>query len=164
MIAELKRFCAHAVWADNELLRAFEAAPSVPPAAFREFSHVIGAAETWLSRLEGRAARAAVWPTLSPAELSALAADVHAGYARYLEGLREPGLKAPVAYTNSAGLSFRNTVLEILMQAWLHGQYHRGKVNLLLRQSDLAPAPVDYIAFVRGVRAATHPPSDTSRS
>ena len=37
----------------------------------------------------------------------------------------------------------------------LHGQYHRGKVNLLLRQGGHAPAPVDYVAFVRGVPAAT---------
>jgi uncharacterized damage-inducible protein DinB len=37
----------------------------------------------------------------------------------------------------------------------LHGQYHRGKINLLLRQAGLAPAPVDFISFVRGVPAAT---------
>lgn len=36
----------------------------------------------------------------------------------------------------------------------MHGQYHRGKVNLLLRQADRTPAPTDYIAFVRGVPAA----------
>jgi hypothetical protein len=39
----------------------------------------------------------------------------------------------------------------------LHGQYHRGKINLLLRQSGAEPAPADYISYVRGVPAAVTP-------
>jgi uncharacterized damage-inducible protein DinB len=44
---------------------------------------------------------------------------------------------------------------DILLQVALHGQYHRGKVNLLLRDAALPPAPVDFISFARGVPAAT---------
>jgi hypothetical protein len=44
----------------------------------------------------------------------------------------------------------------------LHGQYHRGKVNLLLRQEGEQPAPTDYIAFVRGVPAAVTVPEPLS--
>ena len=42
-----------------------------------------------------------------------------------------------------------------LLHVPLHGQYHRGKINLLLRQAGRQPAPTDYITFVRGVSAAT---------
>ena len=31
------------------------------------------------------------------------------------------------------------------------------KINLMLRQSDRAPAPTDYISFARGVPAAVTP-------
>ena len=46
-----------------------------------------------------------------------------------------------------------------MMHVALHGQYHRGKVNLLLRQEGLPPVPPDFIAWVRGVPAATTQPS-----
>ena len=159
MLAELKRLWAHAVWADRELLRALASATEVPPVALREMSHVIGAEETWLSRLEGRPALVSVWPTLSLEELRRLTDSVHAAFDRYFNAATEATLGATVHYTNSAGLSFSNTAIDIVMQVVTHGQYHRGKVNLILRQSGLAPAPTDYIAFVRGVKAATHPPS-----
>lgn len=160
MLAELKRLWAHAVWADGELLRALGATPQPPPAALREMSHVVGAAEVWLSRLEGRPSRLPVWPTLALTELERWAATVRDDFARYLDARTDSDLASPVRYTNSAGQSFSNTALDIVMQVATHGQYHRGKVNLLLRQSGHAPAPTDYIAFARGVRAATHPPPE----
>ena len=55
---------------------------------------------------------------------------------------------------NSAGQSFETPVSDMLLQVALHGQYHRGKINLLLRQAHLPPTPTDYIAFARGVPAA----------
>ena len=63
-------------------------------------------------------------------------------------------MEAPVAYTTSAGKSFANTVKDILLHVAMHAQYHRGKINLLLRQAGLEPAPADYIAFIRGAPAA----------
>jgi uncharacterized damage-inducible protein DinB len=56
---------------------------------------------------------------------------------------------------NSAGQSFETPVSDMLLQVALHGQYHRGKINLMLRQAHLPPTPTDYIAFARGVPAAT---------
>ena len=159
MLAELKRLWAHSIWADGELLRALGAAPEVPPAALREMSHVIAVEEVWLSRLEGRSFRIPVWPTLTLAELGELAATVRAEFTRYLDSRTDADLATSVHYKNTAGQPFSNTVFDIVMQVGTHGQYHRGKVNLLLRQSGLEPAPVDYIAFARGVPAATQPPS-----
>ena len=127
-------------------------------------SHVIAAEEVWLSRLEHRPPRVPVWPTLTLAELEVLAATVHDGFARYWDTLADSDPESPVPYTNSAGQPFSNTVLDIVMHVGMHGQYHRGKVNLLLRQFGHSPAPVDYIAFTRGVPAATQPPSKDSRS
>ncbi|MFQ5740386.1 MAG: DinB family protein [Acidobacteriota bacterium] len=43
-------------------------------------------------------------------------------------------------------------------------QYHRGKVNLLLRQAGHAPAATDFIAFVRGAPAATEATARRDRS
>jgi uncharacterized damage-inducible protein DinB len=115
---------------------------------------VLGTGETWLARLQGRTPKVPVWPELSLNDLERLAGDVHADFAAYLAGLSEARLGETCAYTNTAGRSFENPVGEILLHGAMHGQYHRGKVNLMLRQAGLEPAPCDYIAFVRGAAAA----------
>ncbi len=154
-LEQLRRLWAHAEWADGLLLAALEQQPNPPAEALREYAHILGAEETWLSRLEGRAARAAVWPEPTPEAVGELARSVRAGYGAYLTSLAESQLDRGVAYVNSAGLAFTTPAVDILLQVMLHGQYHRGKINLLLRQAGLAPAPVDFISFVRGVPAAT---------
>lgn len=157
MLQHLVQLSRHAEWADNLLISALGAATPAPPDALRELAHVMGAAETWLSRIQRRPARVAIWPSLSLPDLATLTPTVHRSYASYLGTLTDAGLEQPVAYVNSAGLSFTNTVVDILMHVALHGQYHRGKVNLLLRQAGATPAPVDFIAFQRGVPAARTP-------
>jgi uncharacterized damage-inducible protein DinB len=81
-----------------------------------------------------------------------------------LAQLSEEDLDRPVSYTTTDGRPFTNSVGEILMHAAMHGQYHRGKVNLLLRQEQVAPAPVDLIAFLRGAPAATQESAATRGS
>jgi uncharacterized damage-inducible protein DinB len=151
----IKRLCAHMTWADNEILRALRATSSIPDGALREFGHVIAAAEVWLSRLQGRAPAVTVWPALYLDDIEALASKVHTAYERYMASLSEADLSAVIAYKTSAGQPFENRVDDILMHVAMHGQYHRGKVNLLLRQAGAAPAPTDFIAMIRGAPAAT---------
>ncbi len=155
----LRLLWEHAFWADTRVLEAVLAGG--PAEAVREFAHLLGAEETWLARLEHRTARTAVWPELPRESLADHRDVIHAGILAFLDALGEDAVDARVDYSNSAGQAFHNTVSEILLHAALHGQYHRGKINLLLRQAGLAPAPVDLIAYFRGVPAATTPVKTT---
>jgi uncharacterized damage-inducible protein DinB len=157
MLRTLGLLYAHLAWADGRLLDALDAPDAAPPEALRELGHVLGADEIWLSRLEGRSARAPVWPELDRAGLRRLTETVHAGYSAYLATLDVASLDRSTTYTTSDGRTFSNASGEILLHVALHAQYHRGKVNLLLRQAGLAPAPIDYIAYVRGAPAAVTP-------
>jgi uncharacterized damage-inducible protein DinB len=150
-----RRMWDHAAWADELLLSALEAMHPPPALAWREYAHVLGAESVWLDRLMRRPVRFAVWPELSVAEASALAASLRAEYSAYVAGLSADALDARVPYVNSAGQSFETPVSDMLLQVALHGQYHRGKINLMLRQAGLPPTPTDYITFARGVPAAT---------
>jgi uncharacterized damage-inducible protein DinB len=154
MLTELRRLREHLAWADDAMLDALIAAPSWPEDAAREFAHVLGSEETWLARIEGRAPRCAIWPHADADSVRQLAFDVRVGYARHLDTLIEADLLRTVTYTNTAGISFETPVRDILHQVFLHAQYHRGKINLLLRQAGLTPVPVDYIAYVRGFPTA----------
>lgn len=153
LLQSLRRLWAHCLWADRAVLEALDAGPDTA-AAWREYAHVLGAEALWLARLEQRSPSVPVWPRLSRVEAEALRREVAGGYDAYLARLDGDALPRTVEYTNSAGQTFRTPVGDILLHVMLHGQYHRGKINLLLRQHLAAPAPVDYIGFVRGVPAA----------
>ena len=150
-----RRLWDHAAWADGLLLSELEAMRPPPALAWREYAHVLGAESTWLDRLLHRPARYAVWPELSIADASSLAASLRAEYSAYVAALTPEMLDVKLPYVNSAGQSFETPVSDMLLQVALHGQYHRGKINLLLRQAHLPPTPTDYISFARGVPAAT---------
>ena len=149
-----RRMWEHAAWADELLLTALEAMQPPPALAWREYAHVLGAESVWLDRLLQRPQRHAVWPEFTVAEARSLAVSLRSEYATYVAGLSADALDARVAYVNSAGQSFETPVSDILLQVALHGQYHRGKINLLLRQAHLPSTPTDYITFARGVPAA----------
>lgn len=151
---QILRLWGHALWADEKLLDALRT-DGVPSEALREYAHIMGTYEVWLSRLQRRPARAAVWPEASLPKVEVLWNEVKAAYGEFLSALGPADLDRRISYTNSAGREFTSSVGDILMHVALHGQYHRGKVNLLLRGAGLEPVPSDYIAFVRGAPAAT---------
>lgn len=151
----LRRLADHCMAADAALAESLRSTATVPDAALREYAHIIGAEETWLARIERRAARAAIWPAGSLNEVLQLRRQVAESYRAYIAALSDADLERMVSYRNSAGIDFSTSVGDILLHVMLHGQYHRGKVNLLLRERGLPPVPTDYIAFVRGVPAAT---------
>jgi len=155
MKEHLEHLLKHLYWADNKLFNGLPEGQTPVKYAVSEFSHLLGDEEVWLSRLQHRASRCSVWPELNHTELKDLMEITHQSYKEYIGNLREEDLPAKISYTNSAGKQFCDTISDILLHVALHSQYHRGKINLILRQTGNEPAPVDYIAFVRGVPAAT---------
>ena len=151
----LLRLFRHMTWADERAVEALRESSGASELARTELAHVLGAEHVWLSRLEGRPARVAVWPDLSVEECATLAGETSAGVLGYLERLEERELERTVHYRNSAGAEFDSKVSDILLHIALHGTYHRGKVAAALRESGAEPAATDYIGFVRGVPAAT---------
>lgn len=154
MSPTIRRLWQHLFWADARLVAALVEGRA-PPDALREAAHVIGTEENWLARIEQRAPLAPIWPELAPDELRGMAERTHATLREFLDAVDDGALERKVTYINSAGQRFTNSVADILVHVALHGQYHRGKINLLLRRGGRDPEPTDYIAFVRGVPAAT---------
>lgn len=150
----LKRLFAHMEWADAAVLTAFRST-ATPPRALELYAHILGAEHVWLTRLRQTPARHAVWPTLDLTDCDELARENAAGFKAYLDAATATTLASEAPYTNSAGQSFRTRVDDILLHVALHGSYHRGQVALLVREAGTKPASTDYIAFVRGVPAAT---------
>jgi len=153
----LARLVAHLRWADERVQAALGSSDAPPEAALRAYAHTVAAERLWLDRIAGVAATVAVWPTLSLDDLSALAEACHGDLDVLVSRAGEADLEQEVAYTNTAGQSFRTALGDILLHVCLHGMHHRGQVSLLLRQGGLDPVPTDYIAFARGTPAAMTP-------
>jgi len=150
----LKRLFAHLEWADAAVLDSFRASPP-PPRALELYAHLLGAEHIWLARFRQTTPRHSVWPKLDIAQCAELARENAAQFKAYLDTADPAVLTTEMPYTNSAGQSFRTRVDDILLHVALHGSYHRGQVALLVREASVKPASTDYIAFVRGVPAAT---------
>jgi uncharacterized damage-inducible protein DinB len=165
MLDKILAVWEHAFWADRAFLEVLRQNQEAVPGAVREYAHVIGAGEVWLSRLEGRPPRTAVWPSLSFTEVERLLEESQAGWTAYLSRLDDTALESTVSYRNTAGREFRTGVADILLHAVLHSHYHRGKVNLMFQKAGVTPVSVDYIAFVREEPAAAKSvPSSTETS
>jgi uncharacterized damage-inducible protein DinB len=161
LLAQLRRLFAHADWANDQVITVLQG-QSVAADILELIAHVLGAEEVWLSRLEGRASTLAVWPALTMDELPGVAKLNAAGYRAYIDRLTSDDLPREIAYTNSAGQTFRSTIADILTHVAMHGSYHRGQVALRMRRDGGTPAPTDFIAFVRGSPAAARQPASSS--
>ncbi len=155
----IRKLWGHCQWADAEVFNAVRNCPD-DSEAWREYAHILGAEAVWLARLEQRVSQVPVWPTLAVDDAIQLRAAIITGYDAYIKTLDEDSLTEALAYRTSSGLEFTTPVGDMLMQVLLHGHYHRGKINVLLRRSHDVAAPVDYISFVRGVPAAVTPRTD----
>ncbi len=142
-------------WAD-EIIRGALKADGYPHAeALELYLHVLGAELIWLDRIQSLPQSVEVWPEGDLETCFALGSNARARYEAYINGLGENELHNQASYVNSAGQSFETEVGDILTHVALHGSYHRGQISSLLRGTGAKPAPSDYIAFVRGVAAAT---------
>lgn len=154
MTEMLRRLMDHMRWADARILDALTAANEPPRDPLEIYSHVLGAEAVWLARLTGAQAPP-VWPDLTLEECANLAQRNADGFIAFVDSLSADSLQRLVTYRNSAGAEFESRIDDIVMHVALHGQYHRGQVNQLLRRGGAEPRPVDYIAYVRGAPAAT---------
>lgn len=154
----IRTLWAHCQWADEAMFVPVRTCGDDSD-IWREYAHILGAEAVWLARLERRVSQVPVWPTLAADDVEQLRAAIITGYHALIATLDEAALSAPVTYRNSQGAEFTTSAGDILLQVLLHGQYHRGKINALLRQTRDTAAPVDYITYVRGVPAAVTPRS-----
>ena len=66
-----------------------------------------------------------------------------------LELVQNKDFSEKIAYTNSSGQNYANTVQEILFHIINHSTYHRGQIMSLLKNNGVEPITTDYIFYKR---------------
>lgn len=147
----LSRMMEHLYWANGRLAAATMEQGADLPDALRLLRHMVAAEQVWLTRLQGKdSSHLAIWDTSETIdELVATLRQNEQGYRAYMEGLSEERLDDIVDYNNQSGMPFRTSIRDILTHVALHGQYHRGQVNRILRAESLEPVGLDFILFAR---------------
>jgi uncharacterized damage-inducible protein DinB len=145
----LLRLLAHMRWADDTVAAALTADENPDPEAARLFAHIAAVEHLWYSRILGRPAEVAVWPSLNVREARELAAHHADLFDALVTGADLPALTRGVAYRNSKGRTYESSVADIVTHVSMHGGYHRGQIARQLRAAGREPPYTDYIQFTR---------------
>lgn len=148
LLNAVSRLFAHDHWANEQTVKAIREA-SGSPRAIKLFAHIVAAEWLWLARLRQQPQKRAVWPEFTLADCERELLELGAAWRDYLAALTPAALDSSVAYTNSKGERWQNTIGDILLHVTLHSSYHRGQIATALRDSGDAPAYTDYIEAVR---------------
>ena len=139
-------------WANDIVLMTLEKyGPETPATALRLMSHIANSQTVWLSRIIGQQSPVAIWEEHDLEKIKQLNSDSLRGLKAVVDEQGD-NLGATVAYQNSSGIAFENSILDILLQVFTHGGYHRAQIAMQLRQSGLEPVNTDYISWVRAAR------------
>jgi uncharacterized damage-inducible protein DinB len=146
-----QRLYEHVNWADAKILESLHSAGETAPAqAVKLFTHILGAEKVWLTRLNGEdTSSLPIWPEPSLELCEQLAESNKQALLVLLDKLDERLLGESIIYRDSKGTEHRTELNDVLAHVALHGMYHRGQINLLLRLDDIQPPAVDYILFAR---------------
>ncbi|MEW6730341.1 MAG: DinB family protein [Acidobacteriota bacterium] len=150
LLQYLQRMFTYNHWANRESLASLQTAgTNGSPQACQLMAHVIAAEWLWLMRLRSVQTTMAVWPNLSMQECGKEINALVAHWSDYLHSLTPRQLLQEIAYTNSKGESWHNTIQDILTHVLMHSSYHRGQLAIQLRATDQSPAYTDFIHCVR---------------
>lgn len=136
-------------WANDYLLDTIHQSDDHPE-LLRLLSHILFSERVWIKRMNGEnTADLEIWAAVDYESCKELVAENKQLVEQFMNELTEDKLLQPVSYTTNAGQDFTNTVEEILMHMALHGQYHRGQINMRIREFGFEPVNVDFITFIR---------------
>ncbi|WP_175639414.1 DinB family protein [Metabacillus schmidteae] len=147
----IKRMYDHLHWANQKILEALKTMEAVDNHnARRLFSHILCAERVWLSRIQGRdSSQYPIWAELEIEEVEILVKRNENGFSELLSALTEVDLDQVIIYKNSKKEEFQTPLIDILTHVALHGQHHRGQINLQLRAAGFETVPIDFITFAR---------------
>jgi uncharacterized damage-inducible protein DinB len=146
-VSEFQRLFEYHLWANERTAASLEGQTG---RAVELFAHMGAAGIIWHGRLTANSGAGAipVWPDWTLAEASR---RVQESTRSLLEFSSNPelDLERMVAYSNSGGDRFQNSVREILDHVHLHYHYHRGQIATRVGQAGGKQAATDYIFYLR---------------
>lgn len=148
LLEHLRRQFTYDAWANREVLGLTVCLdPQARP--LRLLAHILSAELLWLQRIRRQPQSLPVWPDFSFDQCQSQISDLTLLWPEYLAEISASSLSEDVAYQNSKGECWNNTVEDILTHVLLHSSYHRGQIASEMRAGGKQPAYTDFIHAVR---------------
>jgi uncharacterized damage-inducible protein DinB len=135
-------------WAVKRLGTAMLAAGELPERPQTLYAHLLSANHIWQSRISSIKPQLTVWGEIPSSMWLSQLEQNRQQMVALLDTLSSADFERIVTYTTTQGISYQNTIEEILMHMITHSNYHMGQMNILLKPF-LSPQDIMYITFVR---------------
>jgi len=139
-------------WANRQIFEAMQqTGNNLPPDITLLASHIIEAQEIWLQRIVPVSNPVSgVWDPLPLDVLMQREAENSALWLQFIADQNpDTDWYRPITYTNTQGKAFRNQLAHVMTHVVNHATYHRGQINMRLRQLGFTPTTTDFIAYAR---------------
>ena len=138
------------LWANLRVINALDSVTNPPARAVAIMGHILAAQHVWYGRMAHESVFVSIWEEIPVSWMIETAERQHRQVSSYVAGMAEQELSQLINYTNSKGMPFQDTRLDMLTHMSHHAAYHRGQVVQFIRPL-LTEAPVtDYIVWKRG--------------
>jgi uncharacterized damage-inducible protein DinB len=145
----IDQLLGYEAWANARIFAAVKQLPhDRNQRALALLAHIANALRIWHDRFQQLGTAAEPWRELTLEECGEDLRLQHERVATVIRTQRK-ALKQLVSYRTSEGQQYETPLLDILQHLALHSHYHRGQVNVALREAGGTPVNVDYITFVR---------------
>ncbi len=119
---------------------------SIPEKAIGLYNHILNAHQIWNNRIHPRQTTFGVWQQHPSRDWAAID-NANLEHSLIITDTFHPD--DSIAYTNTRGETFSNTVRDILFHIINHSTYHRAQIAMLCRQHGITPLTTDYISYKR---------------
>lgn len=136
-------------WANLRVINALSSLSNPPERAVAVMGHILAAQHVWYGRMAQESVIMSIWEEIPVSWMIETAERQHLQISSYVKILTQKELSQPVAYTNTKGIAYQSSRLDMLTQMSHHAAYHRGQVVQLIRPL-LTEAPLtDFIVWKR---------------
>lgn len=147
MYTHFQQLFEYDLWANGRILHALVENEVSDEKSISWINHIVNAEIIWTERIQGKK------HTVAPGLIRPLREVAPAMYTvhQQLRELVEPYMDyaREIAYQNSRGEQYSNTVRDIFTHIINHSTHHRAQIAARLREIGIAPPGTDYIFFVR---------------
>ena len=137
----------HEFWANQQVFETLLTAENPPERASQIASHLIAAQRIWLDRLIYKNSDVKVWEDFEPKTFLELLETNHQDLMKFIENCED--IEQLIAYENSKGEKFANTIKDILTHLSQHAAYHRGQIIVLIKPFVEKLPATDFIVYAR---------------
>lgn len=134
-------------YCNKQLIATCSALEAVPDRSAMLFSHILNAHHIWNARILGQEGHLGVWDVHEVSTWEDLHYENQRTTFEIISNAQQ--LDVRVAYENSEGRSFANTLQDILFHVINHGTHHRAQIASDFRANGLEPLALDYIFYKR---------------